>query len=63
MLIPACASGDGQNGVIKPGDALDINNDGMPDGLAVDSDGDGFADSIDLDGDGNGDGRFPGCHL
>jgi hypothetical protein len=59
LLIAACSSGDGQNGVIKPGDALDINNDGTLDGLAVDSDGDGFADSLDLDGDGQGDGRFP----
>jgi hypothetical protein len=62
LLAPALGTGcggSGQEGVIKPGDVLDINNDGFPDGKAVDSDGDGNADSIDLDGDGIGDGRFP----
>jgi len=58
LLIAGCGS-EGSKGGIKPGDVVDINNDGIDDGLAVDSDGDGVADSIDLDGDGKPDGRFP----
>ncbi len=59
LVATGCADGEGQNGQLKIGDPVDINNDGIYDGLAVDSDGDGKPDGIDHDGDGIADGRFP----
>ncbi len=45
---------------ILPGDPVDLNGDGVPDGIAVDIDGDGVADGVDTDGDGIADARLPG---
>jgi hypothetical protein len=57
-LLASCAA-EGASGGLKVGDPVDINGDGVDDGLATDSNGDGVADSVDLDGDGTPDARLP----
>lgn len=69
-LASACSAADpefklpipprsGDPGIL-PGDPVDLDGDGAPDGLAVDIDGDGVADGVDTDGDGIADKRLPG---
>jgi len=58
-LAGACGSKEtsDENGnvAVEPGDEVDLDGDGEPDGVAVDSDGDGIVDSVDTDDDGIGD--------
>lgn len=43
------------------GDPVDLDGDGVPDGIAVDVDGDGIPDGVDVDGDGIPDYPLPGA--
>lgn len=46
-------------GLYQVGEQVDLNGDGVSDGVAVDSDRDGKADSVDVNGDGVGDNALP----
>jgi len=43
----------------KPGDQVDVNGDGLSDGVAVDANNDGIADGVDTNGDGVSDAALP----
>jgi len=49
--LPRDPSDDDAGGALTPGDRIDTDADGTPDGTAVDSDGDGVVDGVQLDND------------
>ncbi len=57
-----CGADDDTGGTsltVKPGEAVDLDGDGVIDGFAVDEDGDGIADGVDTDNDGKVDQPLP----
>lgn len=52
-------SGSGTSITVQPGDPVDLDGDGQPDGFAIDTNGDGKADGVDTDGDGDVDAPLP----
>ena len=64
VVGPGCGAEDTDSGTsltAKPGDAVDLDGDGVIDGFAVDEDGDGIADGVDTNNDGKVDAPLPGA--